>query len=131
MRQDPQLARPEAGPPNSPDGVSTPTDAGRAADAAKPLNNSDPHIESAKAAGLTYVTDAEPGISRKGSGRGFAFYDPDGRLIRDRGLRRRLKALAIPPAWSEVWICSDPNGHLQVTARDNKGRKQYRVRYSR
>jgi DNA topoisomerase-1 len=126
MRQDPQLARPEAGPPNSPDGVSTPTDAGRAADAAKPLNNSDPHIESAKAAGLTYVTDAEPGISRKGSGRGFAFYDPDGRLIRDRGLRRRLKALAIPPAWSEVWICSDPNGHLQVTARDNKGRKQYR-----
>ena len=130
MRQDPRLARPEAGPHRA---GSTPTEpdrpSGRAApatDAAKPLNNSDPHIESAKAAGLTYVTDAEAGISRKGSGRGFAFYDPAGRLIRDKALRRRLKSLAVPPAWTEVWICSNPNGHLQVTARDSKGRKQYR-----
>ena len=130
MRQDPRLARPEAGPHRA---GSTPTEpdrpSGRAApatDAAKPLNDSDPHIESAKAAGLTYVTDAEAGISRKGSGRGFAFYDPAGRLIRDKALRRRLKSLAVPPAWTEVWICSNPNGHLQVTARDSKGRKQYR-----
>jgi DNA topoisomerase-1 len=85
-----------------------------------------PHVETARAAGLDYVTDAEPGISRKRVGRGWSYYEPTGALIRDRAERRRLNALAVPPAWTEVWICPDPNGHLQVTARDKKGRKQYR-----
>lgn len=80
----------------------------------------------AEAAGLIYVTDAAPGISRKGVGRGFAYYRADGTLITDRAERRRIAALAIPPAWSDVWICPDPNGHIQATARDAKGRKQYR-----
>jgi DNA topoisomerase-1 len=84
------------------------------------------HVEAAAAAGLEYVTDAVPGIRRKRSGRGFSYYNPDGTLIRDRGVRRRLAALAIPPAWTDVWICPNPQGHLQVTARDRKGRKQYR-----
>jgi DNA topoisomerase-1 len=101
--------------------------AGAAADlAAAGADPDHPHVESARAAGLTYVTDAQPGITRKGSGRGFAFYGPTGELIRDRRERRRLKALAVPPAWTDVWICPDPEGHLQVTARDSKGRKQYR-----
>jgi DNA topoisomerase-1 len=84
------------------------------------------HVEAAAAAGLDYVTDALPGIRRKRSGRGYSYYDADGSLIRDRVVRRRLGALAIPPAWTEVWICPNPQGHLQVTARDSKGRKQYR-----
>ncbi len=86
----------------------------------------DVHVAAAQAAGLRYVTDTEPGISRKRVGRGFAHYGPDGQLIRDRRERRRLAALAIPPAWTDVWICPDPNGHMQATARDAKGRKQYR-----
>jgi DNA topoisomerase-1 len=85
-----------------------------------------PHIETAKAAGLEYVTDAEAGIRRKRVGRGWAYYEPSGALIRNRAERRRLNALAVPPAWTDVWICANPNGHLQVTARDKKGRKQYR-----
>ena len=80
----------------------------------------------AEAAGFRYVTDALPGISRKRVGKGFAYYGPDGTLIRDRAERRRLARLAIPPAWTEVWICPDPSGHIQATARDAKGRKQYR-----
>lgn len=80
----------------------------------------------AEAAGLTYVTDAVPGISRKRVGTGFAYYHPDGSLIRDRALRKRLASLAIPPAWTDVWICPDAHGHIQATARDAKGRKQYR-----
>jgi DNA topoisomerase-1 len=86
----------------------------------------DPHISAAREAGLRYVTDTEPGISRKRVGRGFAYYALDGTLIRDRHERRRLAALAIPPAWTDVWICPDPLGHIQATARDAKGRKQYR-----
>ncbi len=85
-----------------------------------------PHVQTARAAGLEYVTDAEPGIRRKRVGRGWAYYEPGGALIRDRRERRRLNALAVPPAWTDVWICPNPNGHLQVTARDSKGRKQYR-----
>jgi DNA topoisomerase IB len=59
-----------------------------------------PHVETARAAGLDYVTDAEPGISRKRVGRGWAYYEPSGALIRDRAERRRLNALAVPPAWT-------------------------------
>ena len=86
----------------------------------------DDHVLSAKVAGLRYVTDASPGIRRKGSGRGFAYYTSDGSLIRDRAEIKRIKALVIPPAWTDVWICPVPTGHIQVTARDAKGRKQYR-----
>ncbi len=86
----------------------------------------DDHVLSAKVAGLRYVIDTSPGIRRKGSGRGFAYYNPDGSLIRDAVKLKRIKALVIPPAWTDVWICTIPTGHIQVTARDAKGRKQYR-----
>jgi DNA topoisomerase-1 len=83
-------------------------------------------VDSAEAAGLLYVTDAEPGIRRRRVGRGFSYLDPDGRVIRERERIRRFRSLVIPPAWSDVWICPTPEGHLQVTARDGRGRKQYR-----
>ena len=83
-------------------------------------------VASAEAAGLRHVTDSEPGIRRRRVGRGFSYVDPDGRVIRERKHIRRFRSLVIPPAWSEVWICPNPEGHLQVTARDARGRKQYR-----
>jgi DNA topoisomerase-1 len=76
--------------------------------------------------GLRYVTDAMPGIRRRRHGRGFSYVDADGRVIRERAAIRRFRALVIPPAWTDVWICPVPDGHLQVTARDGRGRKQYR-----
>jgi DNA topoisomerase I len=82
--------------------------------------------EAAAAAGLRYVTDVMPGIRRRRAGRSFSYRDPQGRPIRDRRALARLRALAIPPAWTEVWICPDPRGHLQATGRDARGRKQYR-----
>ena len=84
------------------------------------------YVSAAEAAGLRYVTDAMPGIRRRRHGRGFTYLDADGGVIRDRALIRRFRSLVIPPAWTDVWICPDPNGHLQVTARDGRGRKQYR-----
>ena len=83
-------------------------------------------VGAAKAAGLRHVTDAMPGIRRRRVGRGFSYVDPNGRVIRDRELIRRFRSLVIPPAWSDVWICPIAEGHLQVTARDARGRKQYR-----
>ncbi len=77
-------------------------------------------------AGLIYVSDAEPGIKRRGAGRGFSYIGLDGTPIRDRAERRRIRSLAIPPSWTDVWICPSPHGHLQATGRDAKGRKQYR-----
>jgi Topoisomerase IB len=88
------------------------------------------YVASAEAAGLRYVTDAMPGIRRKRHGRGFSYIDPDGNVIRERAQIRRFQALVIPPAWTDVWICPDPDGHLQVTARDGRGRKQYRYHAS-
>jgi len=82
--------------------------------------------EAAKNAGLRYTTDDRPGITRRRRGRGFQYIDRDGRTIADRGERARIDALAIPPAWTDVWICPSPNGHLQATGRDARGRKQYR-----
>ena len=82
--------------------------------------------ESAQVAGVRYVSDTQPGIRRQRAGRGFCYQGLDGRPIRDPAVLRRLKALAIPPAWTDVWICSRPDGHLQATGRDVKGRKQYR-----
>lgn len=77
-------------------------------------------------ADLVYVTDDEPGIRRKGSGRGFSYVAPDGHTIRDEATLARIRALAIPPAYTDVWISPEPRGHLQATGRDQKGRKQYR-----
>src|SRR5919197_4974441 len=82
--------------------------------------------ESAQAAGLRYVSDTQPGIRRQRVGRGFCYRGVDGTLIRDPAVLRRIEALMIPPAWTEVWICPRPDGHLQATGRDAKGRKQYR-----
>jgi DNA topoisomerase-1 len=81
---------------------------------------------SAQAAGLRYVSDAQPGIQRQRAGRGFRYIGVDGRPIRDAQSLRRFKALVIPPAWTEVWICPRPDGHIQATGRDTRGRKQYR-----
>lgn len=80
----------------------------------------------ARAAGLRYVSDARPGFTRRRAGRGFAYFDPDGALVRDPALIARFRSLAVPPAWGRVWICPYENGHIQATARDAKGRKQYR-----
>jgi DNA topoisomerase I len=82
--------------------------------------------ESARAAGLRYVSDLGPGIRRKRAGRAFRYLDTAGRPIREQDLIGRIKSLAIPPAWTDVWICPDPRGHLQATGRDARGRKQYR-----
>jgi DNA topoisomerase-1 len=82
--------------------------------------------ESAKEAGLRYVSDADPGIRRKRRGKGFTYVGVNGETIRDPKVLARIKSLAIPPAWTNVWICPSPNGHLQATGRDAKGRKQSR-----
>jgi len=83
-------------------------------------------IESARAAGLRYVSDLSSGIRRKRAGKGFTYSNGEGRGIRDSDTIRRIKGLAIPPAWTDVWICPDPRGHLQATGRDARRRKQYR-----
>ena len=83
-------------------------------------------VESAKAARLRYVTDESPGITRKQTGKGFRYFDPRGRPLRETEQLRRIKSLAIPPAWTDVWISALANGHLQATGRDAKGRKQHR-----
>ncbi|HEX5501748.1 MAG TPA: hypothetical protein VFW96_03955 [Thermomicrobiales bacterium] len=80
----------------------------------------------AREAGLRYVHDSRPGLRRRRAGRGFRYVGLDGRPIHDPAALRRIKALAIPPAWTDVWICPDPRGHLQATGRDARGRKQYR-----
>ncbi len=86
---------------------------------------SDP-VESAQAAGLRYVSDTQPGIRRKRAGKGFVYLGPDGKTIRDAKELARIRSLAIPPAYTDVWICPSPNGHIQATGRDARGRKQYR-----
>jgi len=83
-------------------------------------------VASARAAGLRYVSDQSPGIRRKRMGKGFTYVASDGHTIRDQEIIRRITRLAIPPAWTDVWICPDPRGHLQSTGRDARWRKQYR-----
>ena len=83
-------------------------------------------VESARSAGLRYVHDDRPGIRRVHSGEGFRYVGPDGKAIRDRDTLARIRSLAIPPAWTDVWICPLANGHLQATGHDDRGRKQYR-----
>ena len=76
-------------------------------------------------ANLRYVSDNEPGFTRRRWGRGFTYKDAIGKTVKDKALRKRFDALVIPPMWSEVWICQDDKGHLQSTGRDDKARKQY------
>jgi len=80
----------------------------------------------ARRAGLVHVSDSEPGLHRQRQGRGFVYRSPRNRRVHDAKTLARIRALAIPPAWREVWICTDPRGHLQATGRDLRGRKQYR-----
>ena len=82
--------------------------------------------QAAARADLSYVSDAEPGCRRRRAGRGFFYLDPEGRRLAEPDEIARIHALAIPPAWSDVWICPDPAGHIQATGRDARGRKQYR-----
>src|SRR5690606_10417594 len=77
-------------------------------------------------AGVRHVGDGEPGIARRRAGPHFAYVMPDGATVTDEAVLERIRALAIPPAWTEVWICRTRNGHLQATGRDARGRKQYR-----
>src|SRR3984893_6897330 len=92
---------------------------------ATPIAALDPAIAAARAQ-LRYVHDSMPGILRHKARNGFDYRLPDGSLVRDIATLKRIRALVIPPAWIDVWICRDPNGHLQATGRDQRGRKQYR-----
>jgi len=83
-------------------------------------------LVSARAGGLRHVTDEKPGIKRERSGKSFRYRNAAGKSVRDKETLRRIKSLVIPPAWTDVWICPDANGHLQATGRDDRGRKQFR-----
>ena len=82
--------------------------------------------DAARAADLRHVSDDRPGITRQRSGRGFSYANPDGTALCDRPTLARIRALAIPPAWTDVWICPIAHGHIQATGRDARHRKQYR-----
>ena len=94
-------------------------------DSAEVENIVDPK-EAAENAGLLYVHDDMPGFRRKSVGKGFSYLGLDGKPIKDEGTLERIRKLAVPPAYQQVWICAKPNGHIQATGRDAKGRKQYR-----
>ena len=87
-----------------------------------PPASSDPAAE-VKAAGLRYVSDTQPGIRREASDNGFRYFDPKGAPIDDEKTLARIKALAIPPAYTDVWTCTSASGYLHATGRDAKGRK--------
>jgi DNA topoisomerase-1 len=91
-----------------------------------PLQKPKDPVTAANDAGLTYSTDRIPGIRRVSAGSRHRYVDAKGRLVRDRGTLQRIRALVIPPKWKQIWICPSASGHLQVTARDARGRKQYR-----
>jgi DNA topoisomerase-1 len=93
---------------------------------ADPIPTMPDPVASARAAGLRYVTDTKPGIRRRKSGKGWTYLSPSGEVLKDPAERLRINALAIPPAWTGVWICPRANGHIQATGRDARGRKQYR-----
>ena len=82
--------------------------------------------DAAESAGLRYVSDTRPGIRRRRSGKGFSYARADGSRVTEADILRPIKSLAIPPAWTDVWICPSADGHIQATGRDAKGRKQYR-----
>lgn len=92
---------------------------------ASPVPNTDPPA-AAKAAGLRYVHDDRPGIRREAVRDGFRYLDAKDAPVEDEATLKRIRSLAIPPAWTDVWICPQANGHLQATGRDARGRKQYR-----
>ncbi|PSJ60572.1 DNA topoisomerase IB [Kumtagia ephedrae] len=94
-------------------------------DAADLSARPDPEI-SAREASLVYVSDEEPGIRRMRAGKGFFYRGPDGNRVGDAGTLDRIRMLAIPPAWTDVWIAPVESGHIQATGRDARGRKQYR-----
>ena len=98
----------------------------RNASSASPTDGTSEAAAQASDAGLVYVSDSEPGISRRRSGKGFSYRAPDGSAVRDPATLQRIRALAIPPAYTEVWICRKARGHLQATGRDARRRKQYR-----
>src|SRR5438477_8839795 len=83
-------------------------------------------VEVAEEAGLRYVSDEQPGYTRKTKGDDFEYFDTEGKKIRDEKRLLRIKRIGIPPAYTKVWICPTPNGHIQATGRDDRGRKQYR-----
>ena len=93
---------------------------------ATPPTRQDPLLTAARSAGLRYVNDTDPGIRRVSAGKEFRYIGPDGRRIRDPATRARIKRLAVPPAWTGVWICPHADGHIQATGRDARRRKQYR-----
>ena len=91
------------------------------------IADADPQaIASARRAGLIYVSDDQPGIRRRKTGKGFSYVDANGKKVANKNELQRLRSLAVPPAYTDVWICSNPNGHLQATGRDARLRKQYR-----
>ncbi len=91
-----------------------------------PAPATSPERLAARAAGLRYVHDGQPGLSRRRAGKGFSYRDADGQRVSDADTLQRIRKLAIPPAYTDVWICAWSNGHLQATGRDARGRKQYR-----
>jgi len=91
-----------------------------------PVTDPESRREAAREAGLRFSTDARSGITRRRSGRGWTYRDAEGHPIRDRATIARIRSLAVPPAWTDVWICPDARGHLQATGRDARGRKQHR-----
>ena len=100
----------------------------RGSDAEPKLNGAiaEELVAAAEEAGLQYVSDERPGYRRKPKRKEFEYFDTEGKPIRDEQRLLRIKRLAIPPAWTGVWICPSPNGHIQATGRDARGRKQYR-----
>lgn len=105
--------------------MSSPTSI-RAASAGADNNGNDEAERAAADAGLRYVSDLEPGYARRRAGKSFSYRDPQGQAVRDPATLERIRALAVPPAYTEVWICLHPKGHLQATGRDARNRKQYR-----
>ena len=91
--------------------------------AAAPAEGAAVARQTAKAAGLRYVTDRTPGIVRIGRGKQFSYIGPDRKPVRDAEVLTRIRSLVVPPAWTNVWICPFENGHMQVTARDARGRR--------
>jgi DNA topoisomerase I len=82
--------------------------------------------DAAESVGLKYVSDSRAGVRRKKVGTGFAYTRADGSKLLEKDILKRIKALAVPPAWTDVWICPFSDGHIQATGRDAKGRTQYR-----
>ena len=96
------------------------------AQAVETIEAGDDSEAAAEAAGLVYVSDEDPGITRKRSGTGWRYVDAKGHTIKDYWERKRIDKIAVPPAYTDVWICPKANGHIQATGRDDRGRKQYR-----